>query len=52
MHETLVCGFNGRLVVDIAYAPPERQPWGGFTALFAACDGIVFYLDEAAAAHS
>lgn len=26
---------------------PERQPWGGFMALFADPDGNVFYLDEA-----
>ena len=27
-------------------AAPERQPWGGFMALFADPDGNVFYLDE------
>ncbi len=26
---------------------PERQPWGGYMALFADPDGNVFYLDEA-----
>jgi predicted enzyme related to lactoylglutathione lyase len=31
--------------------PPERQPWGGFMALFADPDGNVYYLDEVAAAH-
>jgi predicted enzyme related to lactoylglutathione lyase len=25
---------------------PEKQPWGGFMALFADPDGNVFYLDE------
>ena len=25
---------------------PERQPWGGFMALFADPDGNVFYLDQ------
>ena len=28
--------------------PPERQPWGGFMALFADPDGNVFYLDSLA----
>ncbi|HEY5682033.1 MAG TPA: VOC family protein [Pseudomonadales bacterium] len=27
-------------------APPERQPWGGYMALFEDPDGNVFYLDE------
>ncbi|MEE4298282.1 MAG: VOC family protein [Pseudomonadales bacterium] len=26
---------------------PERQPWGGYMALFADPDGNVFYLDQA-----
>jgi catechol 2,3-dioxygenase-like lactoylglutathione lyase family enzyme len=26
--------------------PPERQPWGGFMALFHDPDGNVFYLDQ------
>ncbi len=26
--------------------PPERQPWGGFMALFRDPDGNVFYLDQ------
>lgn len=26
--------------------PPQRQPWGGYLALFADPDGNVFYLDE------
>jgi predicted enzyme related to lactoylglutathione lyase len=30
---------------------PQKQPWGGFMALFADPDGNVFYLDEIAAAH-
>ena len=28
---------------------PEKQPWGGFMAMFADPDGNVFYLDEVAA---
>ncbi len=31
--------------------PPERQPWGGFMALFADPDGNIYYLDEVSAAH-
>ena len=31
--------------------PPERQPWGGFMALFADPDGNTYYLDEVSAAH-
>jgi len=31
--------------------PPERQPWGGFMAMFADPDGNTFYLDEISAAH-
>lgn len=30
--------------------PPERQPWGGFMALFADPDGNVYYLDQISAA--
>ena len=26
--------------------PPEKQPWGGFMALFADTDGNTFYLDQ------
>jgi predicted enzyme related to lactoylglutathione lyase len=32
--------------------PPERQPWGGFLALFQDPDGNVYYLDEVSATHS
>lgn len=27
-------------------APPERQPWGGYMAMFEDPDGNVFYLDQ------
>ena len=30
---------------------PQKQPWGGFMALFTDPDGNVFYLDQVAAAH-
>lgn len=30
---------------------PQKQPWGGFMALFADPEGNIFYLDEVAAAH-
>lgn len=30
---------------------PEKQPWGGFMALFEDPDGNVFYLDEIPAEH-
>ncbi len=30
---------------------PQKQPWGGFMALFADPDGNVFYLDQIDAAH-
>ena len=26
--------------------PPERQPWGGFMAMFRDPDGNTFYLDQ------
>ncbi len=26
--------------------PPEKQPWGGFMAIFADPDGNLFYLDQ------
>lgn len=30
---------------------PQKQPWGGFMALFEDPDGNVYYLDEVARAH-
>ena len=32
-------------------SPPERQPWGGFIALFADLDGNTYYLDQVSTAH-
>ena len=32
-------------------APPAKQPWGGYMALFRDPDGNVFYLDQAVTTH-
>ena len=45
--EDLIASHRALAAKGVAFSmPPEKQPWGGFMAIFEDADGNSFYLDQ------